>query len=152
MFREKYLKYKNKYLELKTQLGGDFNALNTSCKAQTKINKHHNCDSCYYQNFFEPDFVNTRGIPPNIAPSICIEPTLLYFSDPSNTIPTRFYLYNNGVWNVINDRTKFDACISSGLAIMANQKHLYVPEKKESKLIINFAKYKNEGITSQLDK
>jgi len=52
----------------------------------------------------------------------------------------------------INDRTKFDACISSGLAIMANQKHLYVPEKKESKLIINFAKYKNEGTISQLDK
>ena len=52
----------------------------------------------------------------------------------------------------INDRTKFDACISSGLAIMANQKHLYVPEKKESKLIINFAKYKNEGVISQLDK
>jgi hypothetical protein len=52
----------------------------------------------------------------------------------------------------INDRTRFDACISSGLAIMANQKHLYVPEKKESKLIINFAKYKNEGTLSQLDK
>jgi len=52
----------------------------------------------------------------------------------------------------INDRTKFDACISSGLAIMANQKHLYVPEKEESKLIINFAKYKNEGVISQLDK
>jgi hypothetical protein len=52
----------------------------------------------------------------------------------------------------INDRTRFDACISSGLAIMANQKHLYVPEKKESKLIINFAKYKNEGIISQLEK
>jgi hypothetical protein len=52
----------------------------------------------------------------------------------------------------INDRTKFDACISSGLAIMANQKHLYVPEKKESKLIINFAKYRNEGTTSQLIK
>lgn len=50
----------------------------------------------------------------------------------------------------INDRTKFDACISSGLAIMANQKHLYMPEKKESKLIINFAKYKNEGTISQL--
>jgi hypothetical protein len=50
----------------------------------------------------------------------------------------------------INDRTKFDASISSGLAIMANQKHLYMPEKKESKLIINFAKYKNEGTTSQL--
>ena len=52
----------------------------------------------------------------------------------------------------INDRTKFDASISSGLVIMANQKHLYMPEKKESKLIINFAKYKNEGITSQLIK
>ena len=50
----------------------------------------------------------------------------------------------------INDRTKFDASISSGLCIMANQKHLYVPEKKESNLIINFAKYKNDGTTSQL--
>jgi hypothetical protein len=50
----------------------------------------------------------------------------------------------------INDRTRFDASISSGLCIMANQKHLYIPEKKESKLIINFAKYKNEGTTSQL--
>ena len=50
----------------------------------------------------------------------------------------------------INDRTRFDASISSGLCIMANQKHLYMPEKKESKLIINFAKYKNEGTTSQL--
>ena len=49
----------------------------------------------------------------------------------------------------INDRTKFDASISSGLAIMANQKHLYMPEKKESKLIINFARYNNEGTTSQ---
>ena len=50
----------------------------------------------------------------------------------------------------INDRTTFDASISSGLCIMANQKHLYIPEKKESKLIINFAKYTNEGTTSQL--
>jgi len=50
----------------------------------------------------------------------------------------------------INNRTTFDASISSGLCIMANQKHLYIPEKKESKLIINFAKYTNEGTTSQL--
>jgi hypothetical protein len=50
----------------------------------------------------------------------------------------------------ISDRTKFDASISSGLCIMANQKHMYMPEKKESKLILNFAKYKNEGATSQL--
>jgi hypothetical protein len=50
----------------------------------------------------------------------------------------------------INDRTKFDASISSGLAIMANQKHIYNPEKKDSKIIINFARYTNEGTTSQL--
>ena len=52
----------------------------------------------------------------------------------------------------INDRTKFDASISSGLAIMANQKHLYVPEKKDSKISINFARYSNDGSTSQLIK
>ena len=50
----------------------------------------------------------------------------------------------------INDRTKFDASISSGLAIMANQKHLYMPEKKDSKIIINFARYTNDGTTSEL--
>ncbi len=50
----------------------------------------------------------------------------------------------------INDRTKFDASISSGLAVMANQKHLYMPEKKESKISINFARYKNDGNISQL--
>jgi hypothetical protein len=50
----------------------------------------------------------------------------------------------------INDRTKFDASISSGLVIMANQKHLYMPEKKQSKISINFARYSNEGKTSQL--
>jgi len=52
----------------------------------------------------------------------------------------------------INDRTKFDASISSGLAIMANQKHLYLPEKKDSKISINFARYSNDGSTSQLIK
>jgi hypothetical protein len=50
----------------------------------------------------------------------------------------------------ITDRTKHDATISSGLAIMANQKHLYIPEKEKPKIIINFAKYKNDGITSEL--
>lgn len=50
----------------------------------------------------------------------------------------------------INDRTKFDASISSGLAIMANNKHVYMPEKKDSKIIINFARYSNDGSTSQL--
>jgi hypothetical protein len=50
----------------------------------------------------------------------------------------------------INDRTKFDACISSGLAIMANQKHLYVAEKKSSKISINFTRYSNDGNYSKI--
>ena len=33
----------------------------------------------------------------------------------------------------INNRTKFDASISSGLAIMANQKHMYQVRKKNQK-------------------
>lgn len=50
----------------------------------------------------------------------------------------------------ITDRTKFDASISSGLAIMACQKHLYQPEKKESKININFATYNNKGAISEI--
>jgi len=50
----------------------------------------------------------------------------------------------------INNRTKHDASISSGLAIMASQKHLYMPEKKQSKISINFARYNNKGNISQL--
>ena len=50
----------------------------------------------------------------------------------------------------INNRTKFDASISSGLAIMANQKHLYTPTKEKSKISINFARYNNTDSVSQL--
>ena len=50
----------------------------------------------------------------------------------------------------INNRTKFDASISSGLAIMANQQHLYQSVKKESKISINFARYNNKGRFSEL--
>ena len=50
----------------------------------------------------------------------------------------------------INNRTKHDASISSGLAIMANQKHLYTPTKEKSKISINFARYNNTASVSQL--
>jgi hypothetical protein len=50
----------------------------------------------------------------------------------------------------INNRTKYDATISSGLAIMANQKQAYMPEKKESKISINFARYTNNGTRSEI--
>ncbi len=50
----------------------------------------------------------------------------------------------------ISNRTKYDASISSGLAIMACQKHLYQPERKESRILINFARYSNKGNLSQI--
>jgi len=52
----------------------------------------------------------------------------------------------------INNRTQFDASISSGLAVMANQKNLYLPEQKQTKINLNFARYTNNGIYSELIK
>jgi len=54
----------------------------------------------------------------------------------------------------INKRTKFDASISSGLAIMANNRHLYAPNAKveKPKLNINISKYSNTGNNSQIIK
>lgn len=50
----------------------------------------------------------------------------------------------------INNRTKFDASISSGLAVMANQRNLYQPVKNKSKIKLNFARYDNTGSFSQI--
>ena len=50
----------------------------------------------------------------------------------------------------ITNRTKFDASISSGLAIMACQKHLYQPEKKNNKISLTFARYNNAGTISEI--
>ena len=54
----------------------------------------------------------------------------------------------------INKRTKHDASISSGLAIMANNRHLYTPNAKieKPKLNINVARYENTGSMSQIIK
>jgi len=54
----------------------------------------------------------------------------------------------------INKRTKFDASISSGLAIMANNRHLYRPNAKVEKQKINLkiSKYTNTGNNSQIIK
>ncbi len=54
----------------------------------------------------------------------------------------------------INKRTKHDASISSGLAIMANNRHLYAPNAKveKPKLNINVSKYSNTGSNSQIIK
>tara|TARA_R110000824_G_scaffold370046_3_gene559571 strand:+ start:1618 stop:3798 length:2181 start_codon:yes stop_codon:yes gene_type:complete len=50
----------------------------------------------------------------------------------------------------ISNRTAYDATISSGLAIMANQKHLYTPEQKQKKISLTFAQYRNNGTTSEI--
>ena len=54
----------------------------------------------------------------------------------------------------INKRTKHDASISSGLAIMANNRHLYRPNAKveKPKLNINVSRYTNTGNNSQIIK
>jgi len=54
----------------------------------------------------------------------------------------------------INKRTKFDATISSGLAIMACNRHLYRPNAsvEKPKLNISIAKYSNKGGASKIIK
>jgi len=52
----------------------------------------------------------------------------------------------------INKRTKHDASISSGLAIMQGNKNLYKPKQEKSLTTINLStsKYNNNGIMSQI--
>ena len=52
----------------------------------------------------------------------------------------------------INDRTKHDASISSGLAIMACNRHMYSPvyETAKRQVPLNFKKYNNSGNTSKI--
>ena len=51
----------------------------------------------------------------------------------------------------INNRTKYDASISSGLAIMANKKYISDnAQKKESKISIKFVRYDNRGNRSEI--
>jgi hypothetical protein len=52
----------------------------------------------------------------------------------------------------INNRTKFDAAISSGLAIMACNRNLYKPVSKKTKTTLNlgFRRYNNQGEFSKI--
>ena len=58
-----------------------------------------------------------------------------------------------GVFN-INNRTKHDATISSGLAIMACNKNRYRPnpEKKYQPIKLGIKKYSNDGVISKIIK
>ena len=72
----------------------------------------------------------------------------------TNDMGTMYFMRTLEEWSRfdINNRTHFDASISSGLAIMANQKNLYLPEQKQTKINLNFARYGNSGIYSELIK
>jgi len=54
----------------------------------------------------------------------------------------------------LSKRTKYDASISSGLAIMACNRHLYKPnpDKTKASLNLNISKYNNKGVTSRIIK
>ena len=83
-----------------------------------------------------------------------------YINTYVRQLPTGEYgdMYFNNTLNDwakfdINKRTKFDAAISSGLAIMACNRHLYTPKiKKEynNKVNFSFAKYNNKGNISKI--
>lgn len=50
----------------------------------------------------------------------------------------------------ISNRTKFDATISSGFAIMANQSYVSKPIRNNKEIMFNFARYSNKGLQSEL--
>jgi hypothetical protein len=52
----------------------------------------------------------------------------------------------------INNRTRFDATVSSGFAIMANQSRTRLTQKNDTKISLNFAKYSNKGFVSEIIK
>ena len=52
----------------------------------------------------------------------------------------------------IGNRTKFDATVSSGLAIMANQKYVIKAKRKDTEINVNFARYNNTGTVSSIIK
>jgi len=52
----------------------------------------------------------------------------------------------------INNRTRFDATVSSGFAIMANQGSIKTRQEKRTEINLNFARYNNSGFVSQIIK
>jgi len=75
---------------------------------------------------------------------------------PDNTFGDLYFnsLLNDWAKFDINKRTKFDASISSGLAIMACNRHLYRPNPKveKSKLNVSISRYSNTGSMSKIIK
>ena len=75
-YQQKYLKYKQKYLELKKIIGGNaptYDTLKTSCDAQQGNDPYNNCSDCYYMYPIErrPDGIDEyhKDINGNIIPN-----------------------------------------------------------------------------------
>ena len=75
---------------------------------------------------------------------------------PDNTYGNMYFNRTLNDWARfdINKRTKFDATISGGLAIMACNRHLYRPNAdiKKEKVNLTIAKYNNHGGLSRIIK
>ena len=75
---------------------------------------------------------------------------------PDNTYGSMYFNRTLNDWARfdINKRTKFDATISAGLAIMACNRHLYRPNAdiKKEKVNLTIAKYNNHGGLSRIIK
>jgi hypothetical protein len=52
----------------------------------------------------------------------------------------------------INNRTRFDATVSSGFALMANQGSAKRKQEKRTEINLNFARYNNSGVLSEIIK
>ena len=78
------------------------------------------------------------------------------YNPENDTHGTMYFNHTLNDWAKfdINKRTKHDASISSGLAIMACNRHLYAPTQKieREKLNLGIARFKNNGYTSELIK
>ena len=64
--------------------------------------------------------------------------------DKPGSMPFNRTLHDWSKFDITN-RTKFDASISSGLAIMANNKHIYKASRTNSKITLNFATSSNDA-------
>ena len=116
MYKEKYLKYKNKYLQLKQLIGGT-PELNAECSRQIELAGAHSvCDKCkYVHNTEKKDpFTNTStaecGLPTAMSsPGIADQKdNILFFNHPQNLEnPNKILKYNpvTKIFDIVASRT-----------------------------------------------
>ena len=118
-------KHKNKLSKTELELGGIPNS------SQDVLQSHASAIESYIEKYVGYDLDNE-----------------VRDSDEIGYMPFNRTLHDWASFDITN-RTKHDLSISSGLAVMANQKHMYLPNKEVKNLSINFAMYNNKGIVSE---